>query len=90
LKSSRSLAFHLILRSAAQRSVSKDGNAKDGATRQLPPFETLRFAPFLRERWVCGTGNAFDFESLVRRSHFTLSEWRVFLAVAAPHDASLE
>jgi hypothetical protein len=57
----RQINITLVLRSVAKRSVSKDGNAKDGAastmrapaSRLLPPFETLRFAPFLRVRQVC-------------------------------------
>src|SRR5437879_8805653 len=42
-------ADHLILRSRAQRGVSKDGNQ----TRCCPPFETHRFAMLLRAR-SCG------------------------------------
>src|SRR5258707_13861513 len=64
--SAKSLPTHLTLRNGAKRSVSKGGDAhpawhrRSAACRRrlqirqaffaLPPFETLRFAPFLRAR----------------------------------------
>jgi hypothetical protein len=58
--------YRLILRSVAQRSVSKDGNTHSpakcmnpAALRHVlpsftsPPFETLHCATLLRVRWVC-------------------------------------